>query len=270
LRRLRARYTRNAKSRNRLTNLQIRRRYAGAVSDASFLDELRRSATPSTSASGSVAQQLLQLLLGDSMRAGDRLPSERKLSEALGVGRSAVREAIAALEVLGIVETRAGSGTYLRSSTSELLPQTLSWSMLVDQERMEDVAFVRAALERAAAERAAELVTPGDAERLRALVQAQRDADLEHYVEQDIAFHRHLAAMAGNPILSDLLSTARSLLRVWFEHAVDRSSDVETAIREHAAVAEAVAAGDSAAARDAMATHMATATARILRAAGSR
>lgn len=256
--------------RNRLTNFRHGAGYAHPVSDASLLDALRRSTTATTSVSGSVAQQLLKLLLGDSMRAGDRLPSERKLTEALGVGRSAVREALAALEVLGVVETRAGSGTYLRSATSELLPQTLSWSMLVDQEQMEDVAFVRAALERAAAERAAQVVTPKDAERLRALVRAQRDADLDGYVEQDIAFHRHLAAMAGNAILSDLLSTARSLLRVWFEHAVDDPRDVETAIREHAAIADAIIAGDSAAAQAAMAEHMATATARILRVAGDR
>lgn len=235
----------------------------------SLLDSLRRAeAVPSVS--GSVAQQLLGMLLGEHMSAGDRLPSERKLTEALGVGRSAVREAIAALEVLGIVVTRAGSGTYLRSSTSELLPQTLSWSMLIDQDRMEELAFVRSALERAAAERAAEVVTPAHAERLRAIVQAQRDAaGSRAYVDHDIAFHQHIAAMAQNPILDDLLSTARSLLRVWFEHAVDRDEDVETAIREHAEIADAIAAGDPVAAERAMQRHMATATARILRVAGS-
>ena len=237
----------------------------------SMLDALRRSASAAKSVSGSVAEQLLKLLLGDSMHAGDRLPSERKLTDALGVGRSAVREAIAALEVLGIVETRAGSGTYLRSSTSELLPQTLSWSMLVEQDQTRHVAFVRAALERAAAERAAEVVTPADAAVLRGHVTAQRAAaGTADYVEHDIAFHQHLAAMAENPILSDLLSTARSLLRVWFEHAVDSPEDIEAAIREHHAIAEAIAAGDSAAAGAAMAEHMATASARILRVAAQR
>lgn len=236
----------------------------------SLLASLRES-TAATSTSGSVAQQLLGMLLSEHMSAGDRLPSERKLSEALGVGRSAVREAIAALEVLGIVSTRVGSGTYLRSSTSELLPQTLSWSMLLDQDQMEQLAFVRSALERAAAERAAEIATPEHAERLREIVQAQRDsARSRAYVDHDIAFHQHIAAIADNPILDDLLSTARALLRVWFEHAVDRAEDVETAIREHAAIADAIAAGDAVAAEAAMRRHMATATARILRVAGDR
>lgn len=197
--------------------------------------------------------------------------SVAKLTEALGVGRSAVREAIAALEVLGIVTTRAGSGTYLRSATSELLPQTLSWSMLIDQDRMAELAFVRSALEVAAAERAAEVVTESDAATLRGLVDAQRThAGTAAYVEHDIAFHQHLASMAQNPILDDLLSTARSLLRVWFEHAVDRRDDVETAIREHEEIAEAIIAGDPATAALAMRGHMQTATARILRVAATR
>ncbi|WP_413317337.1 FCD domain-containing protein [Agrococcus sp. 1P02AA] len=233
--------------------------------------ETLRSADVVPSVSGSVAQQLLSMLLGDHMAAGDRLPPERKLSEALGVGRSAVREALAALEVLGIVVTRAGSGTYLRASSSELLPQTLSWSLLLDQDQMEELAFVRSALELAAAERAAQVVTPQDAERLRALIQAQRDhIGKRAYVDADVAFHQHIAAMAKNPILDDLLSTARSLLRVWFEHAVDREEDMQQAIREHIAVADAIIAGDAAAAGLAMRRHMETATERILRSARTR
>src|SRR5690625_5575841 len=82
----------------------------------------------SRSPSSAVTLRLLDLLLGESMRPGARLPGERALAESLGGGRGAVRAAASALEVLGIVETRAGSGTYLRSGTSELLPSTLSWS----------------------------------------------------------------------------------------------------------------------------------------------
>nr|WP_235472331.1 GntR family transcriptional regulator [Frigoribacterium sp. Leaf44] len=65
-------------------------------------------------------------LVGDPDAPGSRLPPERQLAERLGVGRSAVREALAALEILGIVTVRPGSGTYLRDQTSELLPTTLS------------------------------------------------------------------------------------------------------------------------------------------------
>src|SRR5690606_27195057 len=120
--------------------------------------------------------------------------------------RSAVREAIAALEVLGIVETRAGSGTYLRASTSELLPQTLSWSLLVDQEATGDLAVVRGALERSAAQEAARAPRAAEVARLQELVAAQEAAreDPRSYIEADMAFHQQLAAMARNPILAAL------------------------------------------------------------------
>src|SRR5699024_4237112 len=144
----------------------------------------------------------------------DRLPGERALAESLGVGRSAVREAIAALEVLGIVETRAGSGTYMRSGTSELLPSTLSWSLLLDQDRISELSVVRGALERSAAEIAAAHRTEDDARELLALVDRQQEAadDPEGYVEADIAFHRGLAQVAGSSLLGELLATTRTLL----------------------------------------------------------
>lgn len=219
------------------------------------------------SPSSAVTHRLLGLLLGESMRPGDRLPGERALAEDLGVGRSAVREAISALEVLGIVETRSGSGTYLRSGTSELLPSTLSWSLLLDQERTAELAVVRSALERSAAELAAEQRTDAQAEQLRELVRQQRAAsdDAERYVEADIAFHRELAVISGNKLLEEILATTRTLLRVWFENAVDQREDIEMAIFEHGEIAEAIAAQDVERASAATSAHMRTATARILR-----
>jgi GntR family transcriptional regulator, transcriptional repressor for pyruvate dehydrogenase complex len=221
----------------------------------------------SRSPSSAVTYRLLDLLLGESMRPGDRLPGERALVEELGVGRSAVREAISALEVLGIVETRAGSGTYLRSGTSELLPSTLSWSLLMDQERTAELSVVRSALERSAAQLAALTATDEQKAELTRLVQEQREAanDPEGYVAADVSFHRVLARIGGNGLLDELLATTRTLLRVWFDRAVDNREDIDRAIEEHDLIARAITGGDAAAAGEAMEAHMATASERILR-----
>ncbi|WP_304502167.1 FadR/GntR family transcriptional regulator [Brachybacterium sp. FME24] len=221
----------------------------------------------SRSPSSAVTYRLLDLLLGESMRPGDRLPGERALAEELGVGRSAVREAISALEVLGVVATRAGSGTYLRSSTSELLPSTLSWSLLMDQERTAELSVVRGALERSAAQLAAATATAEQKAELMRLVQEQRAAanDPEGYVAADVAFHRVLAQIGGNGLINELLATTRTLLRVWFDRAVDNRQDIDRAIAEHDAIARAITAGDAAGAGEAMEQHMATASERILR-----
>ncbi len=83
-----------------------------------------------------------------------------RVAEQLGVGRSAVREALAALEILGIVQIRPGSGTFLQGGTSDLLPTTLSWGLMLASNRTRELLEVRSSLERTAAILAAQRATP--------------------------------------------------------------------------------------------------------------
>src|SRR6187551_4050980 len=69
------------------------------------------------SAVGAVAKQLLQHLADGNYTPGTRLPPERQLAASLGVGRSTMREALAALDVLGLLDVRQGSGTYLAADS---------------------------------------------------------------------------------------------------------------------------------------------------------
>lgn len=59
-----------------------------------------------------IVSKLKDIIIADKLQPGDKLPSERVLSEKLGVGRSSVREALRSLELLGIIETRHGGGTF--------------------------------------------------------------------------------------------------------------------------------------------------------------
>ena len=120
----------------------------------------------SGSPSAAVATKLLELFTEGSIAPGTRLPPERQLAATLAVGRSAVREALAALEILGVVDVRPGSGTYLRGNASELLPQTLSWGMMLNKSRTAELAEVRGALEIYAARLATERMSPAAIERL--------------------------------------------------------------------------------------------------------
>ena len=61
-----------------------------------------------------ILMQLNEIIAEENLRPGDKLPSERELSERLSVGRSSVREALRALELLGLIETRRGEGTFLK------------------------------------------------------------------------------------------------------------------------------------------------------------
>jgi GntR family transcriptional repressor for pyruvate dehydrogenase complex len=220
---------------------------------------------PTGSPVSAVTTRLLELFTSGEIAPGTRLPPERQLASTLEVGRSAVREALAALEVLGVVDVRPGSGTYLRSATSELLPQSLSWGILIGERSTTELIEVRGALEIYAARLAAERMSDESAARLDAHLarMAATLDDLPAFVEADLAFHLELADATGNSVLVDLLQIIRSLLRVWVDRAVHDTAHAETALAEHTAVRDAIASGDGDAAASAMAAHMVTAGERL-------
>src|SRR6478609_7896904 len=142
------------------------------------------------SAVGAVAKQLLDHLTTGNFAPGTRLPPERSLATSLGVGRSTLREAMAALDVLGIIDVRPGSGAYLTSDSAGLLPQAIKWSLMLGQPRTRDLVEVREYLEVVTAKLAASRASDGDIERLGACVVAMRDAgdDVDAFVTADLAF----------------------------------------------------------------------------------
>ncbi|MET0887858.1 MAG: FadR/GntR family transcriptional regulator [Mycetocola sp.] len=214
-----------------------------------------------------VAKRLLEIFTRGDIEPGTRLPPERQLATTLGVGRSAVREALAALELLGIVDVRPGSGTYLRGSASELLPQTLSWGLMLDEPRTAELIEVRGALEIYAARLAASRISDEALERIHGHLDDMRSHidDLNAFVEADLQFHSELARSINNTVLLDLLQSIRSLLRVWVDRAVQQPEEAAVAIEEHTAVFDAIATRDPDAAASAMAIHMNTAGARLAR-----
>lgn len=223
------------------------------------------TALPSGTAVSAVAKRLLDLFTSGHIAPGTRLPPERELASSLSIGRSAVREALAALEILGIVDVRPGSGTYLRGSVSELLPETLSWGLMLGEPKTRELIELRGTLEITAAEFAAERITDAGIARLRQFVEVMHEAvgDRTTFIEADLKFHVEIARAAGNEVLLVLLQSVRSLLRMWVERGLQHEDDARTAWQEHLAICEAIAARDPAAARAAMVAHMATAGARL-------
>ena len=223
-------------------------------------------ALPSGSAVSVVATRLLDLFTSGSIPPGTRLPPERQLAASLEVGRSAVREALAALEILGIVDVRPGSGTYLRGTASELLPQSLSWGVLIGERSTAELLELRSGLEIYVARLAADRLTDEELASLRKHLERMRanvDGDLKAFVKADLAWHHELASSAGNSVLLDLLQIVRSLLRVWVDRAVQDQPQASIALAEHEAVFRALEARDPDAAASAMAAHMTTASARL-------
>lgn len=222
-------------------------------------------ALPAGTPVSEVARRLMDLFTSGDIEPGTRLPPERQLALTLGVGRSAVREALAALEILGIVDVRPGSGTYLRGTASDLLPQTLRWGLLIGRRSTAELLDVRSGLEIYVARLAATRADAAAVARLNDSLERMRTAgeDLAAFARADGDFHNALAAAADNETLVDLLHVVRSLLQVYADRAVHDADAARLAVHEHGAVFRAVRERDEDAAASAMAVHMATASARL-------
>lgn len=97
-----------------------------------------------------IVSKLKDIIITENIQPGDKLPSERVLSETLGVGRSSVREALRSLELLGIIETRHGGGTFLASSQQYKLVELLATFILQENQSIRDVHKTREIHEREA------------------------------------------------------------------------------------------------------------------------
>jgi len=212
-----------------------------------------------------LARKLLEYLLSGDVAPGQRLPGERALSEALGVGRAALREAIKSLSLLGVLEQRQGDGTYLSKRQSDLLPKVIEWGLLLGQHEVVDLIEARHHIEVALAGLAAERRDEASLARLRARVEEMRAAaeDHERYVEADIDFHLEIAAASGNAVLAGVLGNIRSLLQVWAHRVISAAAETETSLAMHIPIFEAIEAQDAVAAREAMLAHMDRASCRL-------
>lgn len=86
-----------------------------------------------------IVKEIRDMIRQENIKPGDRIPSERELAEKLQVGRSTLREALRSLELLGLIETRRGEGTFLSDHRNHKLVEVLSTFILQDNKSREDV-----------------------------------------------------------------------------------------------------------------------------------
>ncbi|MEU1854294.1 FCD domain-containing protein [Streptomyces sp. NPDC019990] len=204
-----------------------------------------------------VIEQIEGLITSGEWPLEYRIPSEPELVERLGVGRNTVREAVRALVHTGMLQTRQGDGTYVRSRSGV----GAALARVVQHREVLEVYEVRASLERDAARMAAVRATADDLALLREALaardraQSTRPEQHEAFVEADLRFHRQVVAASRNSALIDLYGHLTDGLRETLRAVVD--SALPDAVRhqapEHAAIVAAIEAGDAEAAERAAA-----------------
>lgn len=223
---------------------------------------------PTSEPALAVAREMIRWLTeSGEIDVGQKLPSERELAATFRVGRSAVREALKSLSLLGLVEIRQGAGTFVISRSSELLPQVLEWGLILDGTKVKEMIEARIEVEVVLARFAAARATEEDLRRIRAEYGRMRAAveteDVDAWVETDIAFHMTVAQAAHNSVLSNYLACLRGLLRVWMRRLAERDRDPHTMVVDHLKIGEEMAAGREFEAGEAMRAHLLASAARI-------
>ncbi|MDX3640393.1 FadR/GntR family transcriptional regulator [Streptomyces sp. MB09-02B] len=165
-----------------------------------------------------VSRRLIDYLMSGEVQPGDRIPSERRLTEMLGVNRPTVREPIKSLGFLGLLEIRQSSGTYFRGADSDVLYRLFELGLVLRERGARDMVQARAELEVVVAGLAARARDEAGVELLRARLAAMRECPDEEFPEADTAFHAVLGELSGNMVLRAMLKGMRVMIqRGWVE-----------------------------------------------------
>lgn len=213
-----------------------------------------------------VERLLLQRIHAGEFSPADQLPSERALMAHYKVGRPAIREALQSLERAGIVTITHGERARIAVPTAETLIQQIAGGarhlLQIEPRTLEHLKDARLFLERGLARRAALAATPaGIAELARCHEAHIRSLDtLTDFLAKDMAFHRQIAAMTGNPIFPAIVEGMFGWLGEYYRELVRAPGAESLTIAEHERILEAIAARDPAAAEAAMHDHVSRAS----------
>lgn len=207
-----------------------------------------------------VVEQFRQQIRAGNLRPGDKLPPERELATQFGVGRNSIREALRELDLLGLVESRHGEGTFVAAPSAETLMAPFRAVIELSGTASDSVMEFRRAFEPGIASLAAKNITEASAQLLHTAVVEFEDRvrngspDVE---AADVDFHLMIGQVTGNPTVIGVHSALYALLKD-FRSRLDRSSyePTDSAVAGHRLIYEAIVAGDPAAAAAAMQGHL--------------
>ena len=199
-----------------------------------------------------VAEQLLLMIKNGEFKPGDKLSSVEQLAENFQVSRSAIREALSALRVMGVIDIRQGEGTYIKNFQSDMWAIPSSVALFLKKEDLANLLEVRRVLEVGAVKAAAERRTEEDLQQIYKALQAMKESfgNEELGEKADFEFHFAISKASHNPMLVSLMNsvseimvdTMRETRRLWL---YGKQVTVEKLYHEHVLIYEAIELQDS-------------------------
>ncbi len=193
-----------------------------------------------------ISKQIISLINSGELKPGDKLLPERTLAEQLNVSRTAVREALRALESMGYIESKVGGGTFVRELTLENLISPVSSMFQNDEKLMKDLIAVRLLLETEMASLAAKKITPEKAEKLKKALNIMMDeiANGEIGLRGENSFHTTLAEIGENSAMSLISDMCGEVLSSTRLATLKLPGQSEISLSEHMAIYDAVVSGE--------------------------
>ncbi|CCO49616.1 putative Transcriptional regulator, GntR family [Vibrio nigripulchritudo SOn1] len=211
-----------------------------------------------SSVSEAVAKYILEQIQTGNFAAGERLPTEREISNALEVSRPSVREALRGLAILGVVQSKQGGGAYVSSLDAFELLSPLQFYMTLEKLSVDQLYDARVVIECGIVESASVLIQESDLIRLNELIQEQCEAtdDPSLFRKLDTEFHRVIANASGNPFMQRMSESLNVLGMGYRKMASETPNLILRSIEDHKLIVEALTLRNAEMAKSAMRLHM--------------
>lgn len=208
--------------------------------------------------SDKIANKIIDLIIEEDLKSGDKLPNEYNLAKDLDIGRSTLREAVRSLESQNILEVRQGSGTYI-SKNIGVSNDPLGFKFIEDTKKLtEDLFTLRYILEPEVAMLAAQNRTEEEIEELEALAETiEKTVKASHdmHIELDIQFHSIIAKMSRNIGMVNLVPIINQSIILYNSHYTNEISKVEM-IASHRQITKSIREKNPVRARYSMQRHI--------------
>ncbi len=222
-----------------------------------------------TSLIDNIVLEIRDKIVAGKFKEGDMLPSQDELARDLGVSRASLREALNRLALMGLIEAKHGSGTFVKMTTPADVMNSLASLLVMDKASAAELLQARFHIEPVVAALAAEHAGKEDIDRIRLQLEGMASefdrGNLENFISRDVLFHIYISKASKNRVLAKVLGIIREILHQFIVKYFEKEpSSVSTAIAYHREIYKAIEQHDPGAARKHMEDHIASLVKRLM------
>ena len=193
-----------------------------------------------------IMEEIKDIVKKGELKSGEKLPSERELADKLEVSRTSVREALKALTMLGLIESKHGECNFIKSNFENSLLEPLSIVFLLIGSKNEDIIELRRIIEPEAAGLAAKNITESELRDLKEIMKELNNSlDAEICAQLDKKFHYKIAQASGNHLISTIMFSISSLIEKYIDSSRIHNINKKVVKLQHEEIYKALESRDS-------------------------